>query len=89
MSESNDRGDGRINIDQVVAYLNRAFSKAQLIAIQNLKNVKNQKGTVLYEYQVEFSYLVDDIQRGPTYIAPKLIQKANELIEKLKSETGE
>lgn len=78
----------QINIDQVITYLNHAFSKAQTAAMQNLKDTKTHKGSVLYEYQVEFSYLIDSIQRGPTYIAPKLIQAANELIEKLENETS-
>lgn len=75
----------KINTSQVVSYLNHAFGKAAQKA--NL-GAKNGKGTKLYEYQVEFSYLVDGISRGPTYIVPKLIAEANELVEKLASESS-
>jgi len=84
MAERNER---KIDIGQVVNYLNRTFAKAQATAMQNFKNPKNHLGTVLYKYQVDFSYLIDGIQRGPAYIAPKLIQEANELIERLEQET--
>lgn len=34
-----------------------------------------------YDWQVEMAYLIDEIQRGPTYIVAKLIADANKLIE--------
>ena len=83
-SRSSDRSEKKINIDQVVSYLNHAFSKA----IQGLGN-KNVKGTKLYDYQVEFCYTIDEITRGPKYIVPKVIAQANELIEKIASEVAE
>lgn len=75
----------KINTSQVVSYLNHAFGKAMQ---KSGCGTKNTKGTKLYDYQVEFSYLVDGISRGPTYIVPKLIAEANELVEKLASEGG-
>ena len=41
------------------------------------------KGTDLYNYQVEFSHLINEIQRGPTYIVPKVIANCNEFINKI------
>lgn len=76
----------KINVDQVVSYLNHAFGKAQQKAISSLGSPKNQKGTILYEYQVDFCHLINDIERGPRYIVPKLITEANELIERLANE---
>lgn len=73
----------RIDTDQVVAYLNRTFSKALSLASRRLKSRDNSKGSPLYEYQVDFCYLIDDIQRGASYIVPKKITEANELISKL------
>lgn len=72
----------KINVEKVVKYLSHTFSKAQQQAIVAVGN-KNSKGTALYEFQVEFAYLIDHIQRGPAYIAPKKISEANELIERL------
>ena len=78
----------KINVEQVVKYLTHAFSKAQQQAILVVGN-KNTKGTKLHMFQVDFSYMVDDIERGPAYIVPKKISEANELIEKLSTLTAE
>ena len=85
--------DQKINIDHVVRYLNHAFAKAMSKATGKIGNKAlrtEKKGkvttTTLYDYQVKFCYLIDDIQRGPIYIAPKKIQEANELIAKLEDE---
>lgn len=85
--------DQKINIDHVVRYLNHAFSKAMSKAIGKIGNKAlrtelkgNVSKTTLYEYQVKFCYLIDDIQRGPIYIAPKKIQEANELVAQLEKE---
>lgn len=76
----------KINVEQVVTYLNHAFSRAQQKVIQAIGN-RNFKGTRLYDYQVDFCYLIDEIQRGPAYILPKTIQDANQLISSLEKET--
>ena len=83
----------KINVDNVVRYLNRAFAEAMhnasaKIGSKALRTVSKGKTntTSLYDYQVNFCYLIDDIQRGPRYIAPKKIQEANELIAKLDGE---
>ena len=83
-----------INIDEVVKYLSRAFSKAAAKAADTIggrsQRFKNKSGqwetTPLYDYQVDFCYLIDNIQRGPRYIATKSIQKANDLIADLEAE---
>jgi len=76
----------KINIKQVVSYLNHAFSRAQNVAMQRFGR-SNVKGTTIHKYQVEFCYLIDDIQRSPQYIVPKRISAANELIAALELET--
>lgn len=78
----------KINVEQVVKYLCHAFSKAQQKAISVIGN-KNACGTPLYQFQVNFCYLIDHIERGPAYIAPKKISEANELIDKLSNVTAE
>src|SRR5271157_992718 len=69
----------KINVEQVVTYLSHAFSRAQQKAAQVIGN-RNFKGSKLYDFQVDFCYLIDEIQRGPVYILPKVIQDANQLI---------
>jgi len=71
-----------INVDQVISYLTNAFSKAS----RHL-GFKNQKGTALYDFQVDFMYLLDDIKRGPAYIVTMSIAQANELIEQVSNYT--
>ena len=66
----------KIDRDQVVNYLNHAFARA----IQPL-GYKNTKGTDLYTYQVDFAYMIDNIQRSPTYIVSKIITECNRLID--------
>lgn len=87
--------DKEINIDEVVKYLNRAFSRATYSSSSVLGNkairFKNKdkvwETTSLYDYQVEFCYIIDEIQRSPKYIAVKAIQKAYALIREVESLT--
>lgn len=41
----------------------------------------NAAGTILHRMQVDFSYVTNEIACGPVYIAPKLIDQANRLID--------
>jgi len=85
--------DNDINVVDVVNYLTRAFAKATNKASNALGNkavrVKHKNGqtesTALYQLQVEFCYLVDNIQRSPKYIVPKYIQQANEFISDIEA----
>lgn len=85
-----------INLDDVVKYLNRAFSKAAYKASDVLGRsairFQNEQGlwetTTLYDYQVDFAYLINKIQREPTYASRKAIQGANDLIRELEAETS-
>lgn len=72
----------KINVEQVVTYLSHAFARAQQKAVYAIGN-RNYKGSKLYDFQVNFCYLIDEIQRGPVYILPKVIQDANQLILEL------
>lgn len=76
----------KINTEQVVSYLSHAFMRAMQKSSHQIGN-RNHKGTCLYRYQTEFCYLIDEIQRGPEYILPKVIQDANQLIVALERET--
>jgi len=67
---------------QIVDFLNHAFKQA----IQGMgKAVRSKDGTktALYQFHVDFSYMIDDIQRGPTYIVPKVVSECNEMIVKI------
>lgn len=69
-----------INVPQVLEYLHRAFERASDYYGPRSKAVK---GTPLYEFQVDFAYLIHEIQTGPPYILPKAIQEANDLIQRM------
>ncbi len=80
-----------ININDVVKYLNRAFTKAiyksSHIIGKSAERTMNIDGewetTPLYDYQVDFAYLINEIQRAPIYNARKAIHKANDLISQI------
>jgi hypothetical protein len=77
--------DKKIDVVQVVEYLNYSFAKS-LQKITTIIGSRNTKGTKVYQYQVDFCYLIDEIQRGPQYILPKIIQDANDLIIAMEQE---
>ena len=74
-------------VQRVVDHLGHAFS----IATKDMPRaarvgVEGSNGPVpneLYQLQVTFSYMIDDIVRGPRYIAPKIIADCNEFIAKI------
>ena len=70
--------NSKASIAQTVRYLTSAFARAQ----RSLGN-DNRAGTPLYQAQVDFMYLLDEIQRGPIYLTPKAVASANELIDSL------
>lgn len=71
-----------INIDQVVSYLSHSFAET---AEEIFGRQRPIKGDVLYNYQVSFCYLTNEIQRGPRYMLPKVISRANDLIARMRS----
>ncbi len=86
--EHQRREHKQIDVNQVLDYLNRAFDKAsepygprsKAVREGSAKKPGPPKGSKLYEYQIEFCYLIDNIERGPRYMRPKVIQAANDLI---------
>jgi len=81
-----DKRDAKsINIEQVVSYLNHTFAKTAEDVFGS-KSKSAIKGALLYTYQVDHCYFIDEIQRGPTYMLPKVISYANENIAAMKEE---
>lgn len=69
-------------ITNTVSFLNRSFR----IAADEFKSrfgSSNVRGTTLYDYQVEFAYIIDKIQRGPVFFAIQHTAEANELIGRM------
>ena len=87
-----DRKDAKsINVDQVVNYLNHTFAETALEVFKTKTKAyrtsnlgEKVQATPLYWAQIEFSYLIDEIQRGPTYMLPKAIGYANDFIASMK-----
>ncbi len=93
-----DKKDAKsINIKQVVSYLNHSFAKmadevfASRAAVKGTPE-KTKSGiwqcpkTPLYTFQVKHCYFVDEIERGPTYMLPKVIGYANDNIAAMEEE---
>ena len=77
-----DKKDAKsINVKQVVSYLNHSFAK---MAEEVFASRSAVKGTPLYVFQVKHCYFVDEIERGPTYMLPKVISYANDNIAAMK-----
>lgn len=74
---NNNQGAKAIDVSRVVRHLNANFKAAT----QKLGGGrKNERGTELYKLQCDFAYMIDEIERGPVYLMPKIISDANELI---------
>jgi hypothetical protein len=84
---SKDKRDGKsINVPQVVSYLHHTFAKT---AEEVFGRSVAPRGTPLYDFQVAHCYFVDEIQRGPTYMLPKVISDANANIAAMKERDKE
>lgn len=66
-----------VDVNRVVAHLNRNF-RAAISRLDSKADAAKIK-----RHQIDFSYMIDEIQRGPSYLAPKIIADANELIAAL------
>ncbi|KKM24950.1 hypothetical protein LCGC14_1599910 [marine sediment metagenome] len=76
-----------INIEQVVSYLNHTFAKTSEGTFGT--RAAALRGTRLHTYQVDHTYLIDEIQRGPIYMLPKVIGYANDNIAAMKDEENQ
>lgn len=81
MSKIDKKDVKSINVKQVVSYLNHSFAKMAEDVFASRAAVK---GTPLYDFQVKHCYLVDEIERGPIYMLPKVISRANDNISAIK-----
>lgn len=80
---THERKDGKpANLEQTISYLRNAFVNAT-----RPLGFKNHKGTKLYEYQVEFSWIMREITDGAWYLISDYVKEANELISKIESTT--
>jgi len=71
-----------------VSALKESMNRANWQAMTTL-GFDNTKGSRLYEYQVEYCYLIDSIERDSRFVAGKLIPKVRELINSLRKECAE
>lgn len=67
-------------IKQTVNFLNHSFKDACETYKRSSGDNKNVKGTFLHTAQVEYSYLINEIQKGPIFFAIQNIATANEHI---------
>lgn len=79
MAEQQSPSD--LMIEKSVRYLSSQFAKATAGMGKAIKATKNAPATELYTLQVNFAYLIDEIQRGPKYFAPKVISECNEFLD--------
>jgi hypothetical protein len=70
-------------IKNTISFLNHSFRETSEDFKRRTSSYSNVKGSVLYQYQTDFAYIIDKIQRGPVFFAIQNIAEANELIGKL------
>jgi hypothetical protein len=65
-----------IDVEHVIRYLTRQFR-------QKTEDMGRDapRGSELYKLQCDFTYMLDEIKRGPTYQVSKIIAKANEMLD--------
>jgi hypothetical protein len=71
-----------LDIKQIVDFLNHAFRQATQ-GMGKATRSKDGSKSQMYIWQSEFSHMIDDIGRGPTYIVPKIVTDCNDLITKI------
>lgn len=87
MSDKEQNKEGKeketvLDVKQIVDFLNHAFRQATQ-GMGKATRSKDGMKSQMYQWQVEFCYMIDDILRGPTYIVPKIVTECNELIAKI------
>lgn len=68
--------DKPLDTQKVCRFLSKAFASATEKFGRHA-----ERGTDLYKLQVEFSYFMDEISRGPIFHAPKVIADCNTFID--------
>ncbi len=74
--------------DEEVATLKESMSRVMWRAM-NVFGFDNSKGTKIYEYQVEFCYMIDSVQRDSNFIATKQLSKIRELISTIRRDCND
>lgn len=65
----------KVDVNRVSDFLSRRFRE---VTERFPRATRADDGVnATYELQQEFCYRIDEIQRGPAYLAPKLIQQTN------------
>lgn len=72
------------NANRSILHLKKMFTAATDHLEKPLRDRKG-KTNDLYRYQVDFAYLIDEIQRGPLFAAKKAINDANGLIDDIQT----
>lgn len=67
-------------VEKSVKYFNSVFREARTGLIQNKATHED-----IREAEIEFAYLIDEIQRGPYYNVPKAINDCEAFIKTLQS----
>ncbi|MFY0655376.1 MAG: hypothetical protein JXR12_01230 [Neptunomonas phycophila] len=81
MNKHHNKRNTEIDVERVVRYLNYKFNDLTGQAADN------SRGTDLYKKQVEFNYLIHDIQKAPRYSVGKIITQANTFLAGIEAET--
>lgn len=68
-------------MDQIETQTKEVNDKFRLL-VRNL-GANNTKGTVRYQYEVDFAHAINEIRWAPSYIVQKYVDKANLIVSNL------
>lgn len=69
---------------RTVSYLNSTFRKA----IESLRMTTDTPIDQIKEYEIDFAYIIDEIERGPEHFVIKKTADANKLIREIEDLAG-
>jgi len=75
----------RKTLSEEITSLKTAFDRTNWKAMTTL-GFDNSKGTTLHDYQVEYCWLMNSIERDSPFVAKKEIPKVRQLIDDLRVE---
>jgi len=72
------------SVSEDVATLKQSFDRLVWKAMTTF-GFDNSRGTMIYNYQVEYTYLINSIERDSSFVAKKQVHKVRELVDEFRA----
>lgn len=88
-NSTNNKNEVQSLVKHFNSLFSQAVNKVAFVIGNQASRIKNKKdksdATPLYTIQVEYSYLIDDLERGPKYLVPQKINEIGSFIREVES----